>query len=273
MFAELPIKLKERKGSSQSIPASRKRPSPGDKATAHRGYQSVPDVSQRPQHDSALGSSQGSPFSDQNAVPGPMQPTSMPSPSGLHPAVAGSPQLQSGQWKSVSADHTSSSGGEMSSQPMPFAQPLANNLLDLRGLMYPSTNPFAYGNQPLSILEDHQMMTAGQQSSFVGPTSNAFGTSINSAHAPEMSFEIFNNPMFRNLPQHGAFQPVQYGSTSSSRPHLSHIQMPQSNLDDGIWQEMTKGRTGLTPGVNLDELFGSDGGWNPGYLDQGYGKL
>jgi hypothetical protein len=208
----------------------------------------------------------------------------------VHDTLNDSPQIRSGSQKSkatcVGADAEPLSsmpriGGGWSSQPVSSRAQLGDSLADLRGLMYPSTNPFAYGNQPLAMLEDSQTITPEQLASFAGPAS-VFEVPASDSGAQDMAFGSFQNPVFTNPPQQGMYQTYGQGSglssPSSNRPNfpitesagpprLNHL-----NMDEAFWQQIDKGRTGLTSGVNLDELFGSDSGWSPMYMDQGYGR-
>ena len=285
LFAELPIKLKERRNSSQSMPPSRKRPNPSCKLEMHQGHRSAPLVTQYTKSDPPT-CSRASAAASPDVEPSVARQSPSAALSKARHAFGDSPQLPPGQW---SSDSASSAGNAASrsqnplnasqtpSQPMPFGPQLGSSLPDLEGLMYPSTDPFAYGNQPLSILEDRQMMAPEQQTSFSGST----GTFRIPAGLPSASFDNYNDPTFASSARYGTYAQQQHGSTPVPRGNTSHIQMPEStaeqdmgnlNMDEGLWQQMFKGRTGLTPGVNLDELFGADGGWNPGYMDQGDGR-
>lgn len=122
------------------------------------------------------------------------------------------------------------------------------------------------------------MMVSEQQSSFAGPT-NSFGISANDAGPQSVRFD--SNTPFGKSQQQGMYQHAQNGSILGPNRNPSNFQIPEAtsaqemgdvNGDEEFWQQMNKGRTGLTPGLNLDELFGSDGGWNPGYMDQGLSR-
>jgi hypothetical protein len=208
----------------------------------------------------------------------------------VHPTLPESRPLQPEGWgsdpTSLGGDpHSSSqmphSGRQDASHQMPIGQPLGSNLPDLSGLMYPSTNPFAYGIQPLSVLEDTHVIAPEQQSSLAGPA-NGFEGSERKNDPHKFSFEEFNNATFGNPTQQDMYQQHRQNPTSMVRGnHPGNLPIPPStnvqemgdfNMDDAFWQQTNKGRTGLTPGVNLDEIFGADGGWNPVFMDQGYGR-
>ena len=285
MFAELPVKLKQRKSQTQAMPTSRKRPNPALEL-AHKDHQSVPTVS-RITNIRAPNRASTSPNGNTKASAA--QSISCPNSAGVRAVLNGNPPLQSGQHHPESAsvmtssklaDKTQLAGEEGTSPQMLFGQHLSNNLLDLGGLMYPSTNPFAYGNQPLSILEDTQMMTAEQQTSFGRPT-NAFGIPGSTNSPPNVPFNHFSDPPFGDSQSQPLYQHDHSGVTTTPTRTLPNFRLPQStstqeagnlNPDEEFWQQMAKGRTVLTPGINLDELFGSDGGWNPVYMDQGFGR-
>lgn len=146
--------------------------------------------------------------------------------------------------------------------------------------MYPSTNPFAYGNQPLSILEDNQMIATDQHTS-ISAITDTFEFPAGNRRRFNIPFENFNISALGSLPQPGTYGPQRHDGISIPREHGTSVQMTSStaaqdagntNTFAGFWQQIDRGRTGLTPGVNLDDLFGADGGWNPGYMDQGYGR-
>ena len=140
------------------------------------------------------------------------------------------------------------------------------NLPDLRNVMFPSNNPFAYPNQPISTLEDTQFSPNDQ-----GNFSNFYMS--NNMAQPNMSYENLSSPVFGSFPPFMTqSQPPVTGGTSApfqnlpGTPGVGGMQ-PNSNFDpnshnDEFWSQMGGNRSGLTSGVNLDELFGSES-WNP----------
>jgi hypothetical protein len=292
LFAELPVKLLERKNSSHSAPVSRKRPNPGPEVAAQKANQSVPNMA-RPTDPHVPDRASSFPNTDMAAR---QELRKVPNSAGVRAAINDKLFVQAGPWDSkstpmVAADAESTSQTLHGEAQMPRQQAtcgpqLANNLPDLRGLMYPSPNPFAYGNQPLSILEDTQMISSEPQFPFVGPTT-AFGISSNETEAHGMPFYNLGNSLLDNSGQPVMYQQIQNGSVLGPSPNRVDFQYPQAssvqdmrnvNRDEELWQQWSKGRTGrtgrtgLTPGLNLDELFGSDGGWNAGYMDQGFSR-
>ena len=151
---------------------------------------------------------------------------------------------------------------------------LGTNLPDLRALMYPSTNPFEYGNQPLSILEDHQAMKTERLDMMSEPGGYQ-------PRAPDTGFEGYSLENF----DHSNTGPVHQGepwqdqrdNLMGNAEHTSgafhaapgNVAMDVSQMGntEAFWQQLARGQTGLTPGVGLDDIFGTDG-WNPLYMGQ-----
>lgn len=207
------------------------------------------------------------------------------SPSTTSPAFHEGVHLHVGQWNSehtsVTADSRSTShtppsvtrGG--SSEQTSSNLQVGRNLPDLRGLMYPSTNPFAYGNQPISSLEDAHMISPEQQNPFTG-RAGEFEPVGSNVGPQTISFDGFNNSAFGTAPSQAMYQPERQDPASIPWRNPSNLQLElgslNMNVDQRFWPQVEKGRTGLAPGINLDELFGNDGGWNPAYIDQGFGR-
>jgi hypothetical protein len=248
-----------------------------------KDHQSVPNLARPAKHVSPCSPIRASRFLNAEMEAGSGQPRSAPNPSRVSPAFNDRSHFQSEQWSSGPTSAAADSEltnqtmllaeGDSASQQIPYAQQLVGDLPDLRDLMYPSTNPFAYGNQPLSILEDSRMIAPELQTPFTGPTC-AFGTPGSNIGPPDMPFGGFSNTSFGNPPQQSPYDQDRHDPTSAPRRNPPNFQMDLGNMnvDGGFWQQMGKERTGLTPGINLDELFGSDGGWNPAYMDQGLGS-
>jgi hypothetical protein len=216
----------------------------------------------------------------------------VPNSAGVGAVVNDKPLSQAEQWDSNStpivADAESTSqtvqtthgGAEMPTQQGTYGPQLADNLPDLRRLMYPSPNPFAYGNQPLSILEDTQMISSEPQFPFLG-TTTAFGISSNETGAHGVPLYNLGNTLLDHSGQPVIYQQIPNGPALRPSPNRVDYQFPPAsgvqdmrnvNGDEELWQQVSKGRTGRTPGLNLDELFGSDGGWSAGYMDQGFSR-
>lgn len=123
-------------------------------------------------------------------------------------------------------------------------------------------------------------MTPEQQTSLEGST-QAFAIAGSTKSPQNANFDHFSNAPFEASQLQAMYQHDRSGVTTSPGCTLPNFQLPQStntqetrnpNLDEEFWQQMAKGRTVLAPGINLDELFGNDGGWNSVYMDQGFGR-
>lgn len=160
----------------------------------------------------------------------------------------------------------------------PFSSPMGNpNLPDMKPVMFPSENPFAYPNQPMSMLEAQQIMSAEPPSSYSSPISSSmYNLGGSNVQTPTtLSFDNNRLPGFAgsfNIAPPLTHQGQQIGAPLSSGPPFDttpHMDEP-ADLDaisfpsgEGYWSQMDRasvGRTGLTPGgINLDELFGGEG--------------
>lgn len=154
------------------------------------------------------------------------------------------------------------------------------NLPDMKPVMFPSDNPFAYPNQPMSTLEAEHTMKAEQPSSYSSPTSSNMyhlGGHNNTQTPTTLSFDNTRMPEFAgsfNVPPHFMQQGRTMSTPMSGAPSFDiSLQVDEpadlttTNFPGGedYWSQMDRasgGRSGLTPGgINLDELFGGEG-WN-----------
>ena len=151
------------------------------------------------------------------------------------------------------------------------------NLPDMKPVMFPSDNPLAYPNQPMSTLEAQQWISPEQQSTYSSPVSTGMYNISNTQPPPNVPFDNTGLGGFGrsySIPQ----QYMQRGGQTNAPVHgTSGFDTPQQTestgnptvvnfpAGDGYWSQMDRingGRTGLTPGgINMDELFGGDG-WN-----------
>ena len=173
----------------------------------------------------------------------------------------------------------------------PFSsQHLGNpNLPDMKPVMFPSDNPFAYPNQPMSTLEARQILKLEQSSSYSSPTSTSlYNIGVDNNQAPaSLSFDNPEMPAFPesfNMPLHFMQQGGQISTSMVSAPAFDatpQIDEP-AGLDainfpggEGYWSQIDRtggGRTGLTPGgINLDELFGGEG-WSNIWNTQSFAR-
>jgi hypothetical protein len=160
----------------------------------------------------------------------------------------------------------------------PFSsQHLGNpNLPDMKPVMFPSDNPFAYPNQPMSTLEAQHVVNAEQTISYSSPaTSSMYNLGGNNNQVPaSLSFDNTRMPAFAgsfNVAQHFMQQgrqmstPMDGAPSFGAPPQIEPVDLNAVNFPggEGYWSQMDRvsgGRTGLTPGgINLDELFGGEG--------------
>jgi len=151
------------------------------------------------------------------------------------------------------------------------------NLPNMEPVMFPSDNPFAYPNQPMSTLEAQQSLNAEQQNSYSGPTTTSmYNVGVNSNPTPaRFLFDSTQMPAFPrsfNVPQRSVQQGQEMNAPISGPPSfdapsqmdeptdLNAINFP---VGEGYWSRTDRtggGRNGLAPsGINLDELFGGEG--------------
>lgn len=191
-----------------------------------------------------------------------------------------------------SSGFNSSHGGTPAANPLDFGTPamIQGQLPDLKSVMFPGDNPFAYPNQPMSTLDTMPSAPFGQDS----PQAIAqYDTpvSMNNQQGFPQEFEKFGS--HHSLPsafgsthdqsrnQHPGSMPQQFYHTNqiSSEPNMmsmpqqhNSLQVPGAMQEDDYWSHApAKGnfRTGLTPGgagvnLNLDEIFGNAAGWSMG---------
>lgn len=150
------------------------------------------------------------------------------------------------------------------------------NLPDMKPVMFPSDNPFAYPNQPMSTLEAQQSLSAEQQNSYSSTASSSmYNVSMSSNPTPaSFSFDNTQMPAFPgsfSVPQTFMQQGRQINAPISGPPSFDPPAQMDESTDlnainfpaEGYWSQMDRtggGRAGLTPGgINLDELFGGEG--------------
>ncbi len=139
-----------------------------------------------------------------------------------------------------------------------------SGLFDLTAMMFPSTDPFAYPNQPMTTLENRQF--AKQEYPY---HPNMYNQASDSTTSPP--FDNLDAHLFGQMPPY-----VMQGQTSGNEmPDMSvpldmagGICTSAMGGEDGQWAHQ-QGRQGVfTPGMNLDQIFGED--WSVGWMDQGY---
>lgn len=283
LFSELPEKLRGRKSST---PVTKKRappsPNPGP---AH----STPEVTSAAGRNSYGGQQRASTFPNHVSA-GDFKRASVPT-DAAKPAVSVNengvfrPNSQGG-WTlgdtmgvmtPESMPSMAVSGEQMQSSPqqLSFGQQLSNaNLPDLNAMMFPSADPFAYPNQPISTLEDGQFKQEQGQFGFPG-TNNIYVPNETS----NVCLENLAVPMFGSLPpyliQQGRQVPTPMNDPSFSGPQVDagmNADMVPVSSEQGFWQPTRNpGRTGMTPGMNLDEIFSGED-WIPssGWMGTNY---
>lgn len=141
-------------------------------------------------------------------------------------------------------------------------QPLSAGLPDLGTVMFPTTDPLAYPNQPLSILEDHNFSTQGdllaQNIYNAGTAPNTTG----GVYEP-MDAQLFGPmpPYLMQGQQSGLdFQPV--GSSMSINPTFagSNVLALGGNEDGWSMQHMQPSEPVATSNLNHGSMFGENWG-------------
>jgi hypothetical protein len=171
-----------------------------------------------------------------------------------------------------------------------FASQVGNaQIADLKNVMFPSDDPFAYPNQPISTLESsNSQFGLAESNSDAYATSNdasIMGTPVSmSAHISGVNGAHHSHPFEATSLQRIYEENTQMGhhlqaqSRHSSAPMTRYggqmnqlggqnamYEVSGQMSQEDYWNHMEKGnvgtRTGFTPGaaMNLDELFGGDG--------------
>jgi hypothetical protein len=184
------------------------------------------------------------------------------------------------------------------SQQFEFRPQMGNvQIPDLKNVMFPGDNPFAYPNQPISTLESSHPQFGFQDSgpdSYPGSNEGSMmNTPVsmpshlsNQNHEQQQQFDMVNmQRLYENNPEiaqqfaqqgrhFGAPMPGLGPQAPNFAGHSQVYDMPGQMSEENYWTQMGKGnmgtRTGFTPGasVNLDELFGGDG-WGGMWEQQG----
>lgn len=132
---------------------------------------------------------------------------------------------------------------------------------DLSAMMFPSADPFAYPNQPMTTLENRQSV----KEEVTSPNMYNLGSpsTTNPPYDSNLDAQIFGG-----MTPFGMMQTQQSGFGLQNMPPMSvNGTGPSQNAmahDSGGWPQQ---RVGGTPGINLDQLFGEDWG---GWMNQGY---
>lgn len=126
-------------------------------------------------------------------------------------------------------------------------------LPDLSAIMFPSNDPFEYPNQPMTMLENHQIE---QQEATYDPNNPNTIYSGNPTTS-NASYENLGVELFGPLPPY-----LMVGQQPSMGMQSLSGEMDMSGAGDWGPPQPTR-----TPGLNMDDVFGSD--WKGGWMDQG----
>ena len=148
-----------------------------------------------------------------------------------------------------------SPNSSLPSSGAPYGMP-NNYVPDLSSVMFPSGDPFAYPNQPMTTLED------GQSIKQENPVDSSAFSQPHSSGAP------YSNLGFGSLPYMMQGQQLEFGmqnlnpSMGVSNPDPMVITMPAQRHEGGGWAQQR--RSGAAPS---GQLYGEDWG---GWMNQGY---
>lgn len=133
---------------------------------------------------------------------------------------------------------------------------------DLSAMMFPSADPFAYPNQPITTLENHDVIK--QETGFESNECNAqswpfYGT-YNSADTPVFgTFPLYPHP---DTTMQNTGPLLSMCDSADDSPAM------MTNGPPGRWLEQQFGPSGV-PDLNVDHIFRED--WSSGWTDPGYG--
>lgn len=151
-----------------------------------------------------------------------------------------------------------------------YQQHLGGGLPDFSAMMFPSGDPFAYPKQPMITLENSNCMVTKQEPTFGNESDNLYNISPTTNNAPYDNMEA---QLFGPLPPY-----MMQGPPGARVPNMPpQMDMNAPGGDAGImavdgtfrgWEQFAD-RTGLTPGMNLDEIFGQE--WKGNWMEPGFG--
>ena len=159
------------------------------------------------------------------------------------------------------------SSASQPSFPMQNVLP-GHGIHDLSAMMFPSTDPFAYPNQPMTTLESQNLVK--QENPL---DSNMYNQPSTSTPYGNLEAQMYDSTLqFAPQGQQPNFgmQNMPPMRMSNADPTATTISM-QGREGSG-WQQQQQSRpqrSGGTPGMNLDQLFGEDWG---GWMNQGYDR-
>ncbi|OAG34989.1 hypothetical protein AYO21_10822 [Fonsecaea monophora] len=302
LFDVLPEKLKERRSSLNFAPAnSRKRPPPGpeagpqqERSNAGEGSNQVTprEHSATPSRARTLPSDYLAKLAKRNSLPDPVM-------------SSFSEHVQNAQLVGFQSPSTSTP----MSPNYQYTPQLGNaQIPDLKNVMFPSDNPFAYPNPPMSALESTDGHYPFSEASMTPNETNLFGTPSSSSHLmpiPTPHFGSYDYPFPQGLSESPGL--TQQFGTQTGRDYntpftdilmhnslgsdMNHLgggvpnttesmnvggEASASTNTDEYWKHMNGGQIGVGAGLpqgvqaNLD-YFGTES-WNPGWVEQHYGN-
>ncbi|KAL8727965.1 MAG: hypothetical protein Q9166_005730 [cf. Caloplaca sp. 2 TL-2023] len=132
----------------------------------------------------------------------------------------------------------------------------SSDIPNLSTMMFPSNDPFAYPNQPMTTLETYHGNAENQ----------TFSMQLFDNGSVAELYNNLNAPFYRPLPSHPVMG-TQRSSNISANQGDGQTMGADGNLAWG--QNPQQGRWGGPPGpVTWDAMFGED--WSGGWADQGY---
>lgn len=153
----------------------------------------------------------------------------------------------------------------ISSRTLPVSNPLAcgspglcrNGFPDLSAMMFPSADPFAYPNQPMTTLESRNSIKS-EDSLNVFELANA---SITGGPYENLDAQIYGQ-----LPPY-LMQGQQPGTGQNASPPLDNYLRSDPNV---LSMDGSDGWTGAAQGMSFDPIFGEQ--WSGGWINTGYAQ-
>ncbi|MCJ1400972.1 hypothetical protein MMC11_004183 [Xylographa trunciseda] len=262
LFDQLPNKL-ERGGAQSSTPRKRHAPSPTRIGPERATYSnpnlsspqklstehanSFPRASTFPKNPSLMNWKRASlPYNNSS----PLADTPRRSSHDIYPSSS------SDQAGAMTPDSSVSGGLPFSSaHPNPFhvqpgGYPIPNGLPDLSAMMFPSNDPFAYPNQPMTTLENRQFT---KHEPYAPDALYAASSTPNS------------NPAYDN-PDVQLFGPLPPYLMGGHHPGIMQGLAPQMDMG-ADWSAQQQHHQDRATGMNMGEIFGEE--WKGGWLDGG----
>lgn len=269
LFERLPEKLKS--GRKDQIVSKKRRSATHLQQVGPRGVRSSPDLSNSPQTNTSSSFQRAVTFPTKLDTALPRQSVSFDSPRYPATSLADTNSKQNflelvspSDMSQVGTPDSNNSNGLQT--PFNFQQPFGNNsgLPDLNAMMFPSTDPFAYPNQPMMEFDNRQQKIELMENLLDSSiTSNMFLSNNNTTASNTVSnpYDNLEGQLFGPLPPYL----LQLQPTDISQ--LDY----QGGLVGGFNQQDLNGHSGLTPngGLAFDEIFGSgNDDWNNMLADQ-----